>query len=135
MKSIRLTILVILCSSLVALVVAQPKQQTDQSPQLSADALFVMDKVWTVHLTVTAEDYQKMMPEMPQRGFGPPGFGPPPGGAGNNGFPPPPPPGAGGIETIPRINRLPNLPPGGGPGQGPMGPLNGTRVPGSPCDF
>src|SRR5438128_907215 len=105
MKSIRLTILVLLCSSFVALVAAQPKQQTDKSPQPSADVLFVMDKVWTVHLTVTADDYKKMMPEMPQRGFGPPGFGPRPGGDGNNEFPPPPPPG--GIETIPRINRLP----------------------------
>lgn len=125
MKNIQFIFFALLLS-LSALCAAQPKAETSSQP--NADALFVMDKVWTVHLTMTADDYKKMMPEMPQRGFGPFRQGGPPNGAPERDViipvPPPQGPPPDGIETIPRINRLPNLPPGGGPGQGPppMGP-------------
>jgi spore coat protein H len=107
---------------LVFSVLAHAEKQADKTIPANADALFVMDKVWTVHLIVTAEDHKKMMPEMPQRGFGP--FiqigppGPPPGQDVIVPLPSPTGPPPGGIETIPRIGRLPNQP----SGPGPLGP-------------
>ncbi len=128
--------LLLLVLLLTATLSAQPKNQSSKQETPNADALFVMDKVWTIHLTITAEDYKKMMPEMPNRGFGPPGqFGPPGPRPGQDVVVPAPPQGPppGGIETIPRINRLPNLPPGeigpdGPPNGPPMGPPMGPMM-------
>jgi len=59
------------------LLAADGQVQATAQARDEADSFFGLTNVWTLHLKVSAEDWAKMEPEMPQR-FGRPGDGPPP---------------------------------------------------------
>jgi spore coat protein CotH len=88
MKRLLLNVTLLLCAFAFR-AQAQPQEQSKAQPQAQpneAEALFVTDKVWTLHLTLTPEAWKGLEPPasaMPMGGpfggpFGRPGAAPPP---------------------------------------------------------
>ncbi len=92
MKLIRISLIVscLLSLSLTALSQKAPTKTSEKKSDDAAASVFNLSQIHTIHMTVTAENWEKMQPPQRAGGFGGGGFGPP-----------------GGL-------RLGELPPGGG---------------------
>ena len=106
MKFVRIALIVCSCLGISLGVASQPvpAKSSDKKPNIASSDVFNLTKIHTIHMTVSAENWEKMQP--PQRsgfggGFGPPGVVPP--------IPGNPPPGRGDVLIGP--------PQGGPPGR------------------
>lgn len=109
MKLLRIALIVctFLSISLSAFSQSTPAKSTDKKPNNVPSDVYTLTKIHTIHMTVSAENWEKMQP--PQRGGFGGGFGPPGGMPANPGNPPP---GGGDVLVGPPIGGPQGGPPG-----------------------